>query len=212
LQANLEIPLPASTQWEIVSAAAPGFEPVLEELIRQAADGEVVHHDDTNVRILKLMGKGARQEAFAESNVEDGAQSNAEDGAEVDPASRKGLFTSGVVAISGDVRIVLFFSGPQHAGENLRDVLRRGATDLPPPIQMCDALSRNMPDELQMIIANFAWRMADASSSRSMNVSRPNAATCWRRSQPSMRMTPRRARTTFLPRSDWSFTKRTAGQ
>ncbi len=156
LQENLEIPLPASTQWEIVSAAVPAFEPVLEEMIRQAAQGEVLHHDDTNVRILELMGERARKAAFEESNVEESKveQSNAEDGADVDSDSRTGLFTSGVVAISGEIPIALFFSGRKHAGENLLDLLRRRATDLPPPIQMCDALSRNMPGELKTIIAN----------------------------------------------------------
>jgi hypothetical protein len=48
----------------------------------------------------------------------------------------------------------LFFSGRQHAGENLADVLARRAADLPPPIQMCDALSRNLPGELATILAN----------------------------------------------------------
>jgi transposase len=37
---------------------------------------------------------------------------------------------------------------------NLRDVLLRRATDLPPPIQMCDALSRNRSPELQTILSN----------------------------------------------------------
>lgn len=145
LQADLEIPLPASTQWEIVSAAAPHLKPVYEELIRQAAQGEVLHNDDTKVRILELMEEGAKQESFDESD---------DDGGERDPPERTGLFTSGVVAISGGKRIALFFSGRQHAGENLRDVLRQRMADLPPPIQMCDALSRNMPKELKTIIAN----------------------------------------------------------
>jgi transposase len=146
LQADLEIPLPASTQWEIVSAAAPHLKPVYEELIRQAAQGEVLHNDDTKVRILELMEEGAKQESFGESDADDGGQR--------DPPERTGLFTSGVVAISGEKRIALFFSGRQHAGENLRDVLRQRMADLPPPIQMCDALSRNMPKELKTIIAN----------------------------------------------------------
>ena len=80
LQRNLEIPLPASTQWDIVSAFTPGIEPAFEELIRQAAQGDVLHNDDTTVKILELMGNHARQ-------VEDASA-----------ASRRGLFTSGVVA------------------------------------------------------------------------------------------------------------------
>jgi len=48
----------------------------------------------------------------------------------------------------------LFFSGRQHAGENLKDVLIERAAELAPPIQMCDALSRNLPAELETIVAH----------------------------------------------------------
>ena len=33
-------------------------------------------------------------------------------------------------------------------------MLEHRAAELPPPIQMCDALSRNLPSELQTIVAN----------------------------------------------------------
>ena len=39
LQKSLGVPLPASTQWEIVSAQAPTLAPASDELIRQAAQG-----------------------------------------------------------------------------------------------------------------------------------------------------------------------------
>jgi transposase len=51
-------------------------------------------------------------------------------------------------------RVALFFSGRRHAGENLAEVLQHRAAELPPPIQMCDALSRNLPGELQTILAH----------------------------------------------------------
>ena len=69
LQKNLGIPLPASTQWEIVEAQAERSEPVFGELIRQAADGEVVHNDDTTVKILELMEERAQQAALAEASL-----------------------------------------------------------------------------------------------------------------------------------------------
>ena len=56
LQGNCEIPLAASTQWDIVHAAASLLTPAYEELVRRAAQGEVLHNDDTTVRILELMG------------------------------------------------------------------------------------------------------------------------------------------------------------
>jgi transposase len=142
LQGYLEIPLPASTQWDIVQAIAVDLTPVFDELIRQAAQGEVVHNDDTTVKILELMGQ-SRQEALASAG---------EEGNEAD--QRTGLYTSGVVALRDGQRVALFFSGRRHAGENLAQVLKHRAAELPPPIQMCDALSRNLPGELRTILAH----------------------------------------------------------
>ncbi len=145
LQGNLGIPLPASTQWDIVHAQAKHLEPVYVELLRQAAQGDVVYNDDTTVKILEMMGKRAKQAALAEASVE---------GAQEKTGKRSGLFTSGIVSTVEGRRIALFFSGRQHAGENLKDVLAQRAAELAPPIQMCDALSRNFPAELKTILAN----------------------------------------------------------
>jgi transposase len=143
LQGDLGVPLPASTQWDIVQAVATSLAPAFDELIRQAAQGEVLHNDDTTVKILELMGERARQGARA------GAAADASGSDE-----RRGLYTSGVVALSDGRRVALFFSGRRHAGENLAQVLAHRAEQLPPPIQMCDALSRNFPGELQTILAH----------------------------------------------------------
>lgn len=145
LQRNLKIPLPASTQWEIVSAPFPKLEPAYEELIRQAAQGEVVYNDDTTVKILERVGTRAERAAQRAIPEESGRPQAPE---------RKGTFTSGVISARDGRRIALFFSGGRHAGENLQAVLRRRAADLGPPIQMCDALSRNLPRELETIVAH----------------------------------------------------------
>ena len=119
LEGQLGIPLPAATQWEIVEEAAELLKPARDELIRQAAQGEVVHNDDTSMRVLRLVREPSDE--------------------------RTGVFTSGIVSTSAGWKIALYFTGRQHAGENIADVLQQRATELPPPIQMCDALSRNIP-------------------------------------------------------------------
>jgi transposase len=149
LQQGLGIPLPASTQWEIVEAQAERAEPVFEELVRLAGQGDVVHNDDTTVKILEMMGERARKAALAEE-----ASENGEDSPKKSGADRTGLFTTGIVSLHAGRKIALFFSGRQHAGENLKDVLARRAVELAAPIQMCDALSRNLPGELKTIVAN----------------------------------------------------------
>lgn len=137
LQADLGIPLPAATQWEVAKRAADLLAPAYEELIRQAAQGEVLHNDDTTMRILELMAPPS-------------TGSEADD----DPEGRTGVFTTGIVATDAGRRIALFFTGRQHAGENLADVLTRRAAELPRPIQMCDALAANTAGDLDTIVAN----------------------------------------------------------
>jgi transposase len=62
LQGNLGIPLPASTQWDVVHRAAKLVAPAFEELIRQAAQGDVLHNDDTTMKILEYMERKERRE------------------------------------------------------------------------------------------------------------------------------------------------------
>ena len=149
LQAHLAIPLPASTQWEIVAETATVLRPTLDELLRQAAQGDVLHNDDTHMRVL-----GLRHEATpAASGTEEAPIDPANAGS--DMAKRTGVFTSGIVSQTQDGhRIALFFTGRRHAGENLAAVLARRAAELGPPIQMSDALTRNLPEPLQVIVAN----------------------------------------------------------
>jgi transposase len=137
LQEGMGIPLPAATQWELVRDGAKLLAAVHEELIREAARGEVLHNDDTAMKVLELT---AEQRAAAIGNDE--------------ADERTGVFTSGIVATTEGHRIALFFTGARHAGENLSDVLARREGELPPPIQMCDALSANTAGELDTILAN----------------------------------------------------------
>jgi transposase len=53
LQNGLRIPLPSATQWEVVRDSAEKMEPVYWELVRQAAQGDVIHNDDTPMKILE---------------------------------------------------------------------------------------------------------------------------------------------------------------
>lgn len=137
LQSGMGIPLPAATQWDLVKAAAEKHAPVHEEFIRQAAQGELLHNDDTTMKILKLTRE---QRAAALGNEAQEA--------------RTGVFTSGIVAVSGGRKIVLFFTGARHAGENLDQVLKRRAAELPPPIQMCDGLPANEAKDFETLLAN----------------------------------------------------------
>lgn len=128
LQESMGSPLPASTQWDIVDKAANRIYPVHEELMRQAAQGHVIHNDDTTMKILTML-----------NNNED---------------ERSGIFTTGMLSVVDDKRIVLFRTGRNHAGENMTVLLGQRDPQAGPPIQMCDALSRNTSKEFETILAN----------------------------------------------------------
>ena len=130
LEANLGIPLPSGTQSGLLLETAMALECILQEVIRQAAQGDVFHNDDTRMRVLQL---------DRDSDIS---------------GKRTGVFTSGIVSIAAGYRIGLYFTGCKHAGENLAKVLKQRAPGLDPPIQMCDASSRNVPKPFQTILAN----------------------------------------------------------
>ena len=64
LQEHLGMPLPAATQWDLMAAAAKLPWPMLQELIRQAAPGSVMHNDDTGMRILRLARAGRQADWY----------------------------------------------------------------------------------------------------------------------------------------------------
>jgi transposase len=126
LEEGTGIPLPASTQWDIVEKAADRIYPAYHELIRQAAQGSVIHNDDTTMKILSA----------------------------VNEEGRNGIFTTGMLSIIGKRRAALFFTGRKHAGENMTDLLEKRHAGLDPPIQMCDALTRNVAKEFAVILSH----------------------------------------------------------
>jgi transposase len=134
MQADLGVRLPASTQWELMAQTGQALEPVHQTLMSLAAQGHLIHNDDTPMRVQSL----AEEAAPAAQGKE-----------------RTGVFTTGLISpVEGNHTIALFITGHRHAGENLDQLLARRATGCPPPIQMCDALSRNPSKEFQIILAN----------------------------------------------------------
>lgn len=137
LQRGFGIPLPASTQWEVVRDAARRYDGVYSELVHQAADGQVIYNDDTTMKVLELEHPERRKELDTDGDFE----------------GRTGVFTSGIVATKDQHQIALFFTGQKHAGENLTDLLAQRNAELAAPIQMCDGLSRNLPDDFATLLA-----------------------------------------------------------
>jgi transposase len=122
LQRSLGVPLPASTQWERVEELTNSIYPVYQMMVRLAAQGEVIHTDDTKARVLNL----ARE-------------------LKINGSERKGLFTTGIVSKAAGRTYNLFFTGNRHAGENMDELLKQRSSELGPVIQMSDGLALNRP-------------------------------------------------------------------
>lgn len=124
IQTLLNNPISDTEIWSMTKDVANCIEPVFLELCQFAANAECIHNDDTMARILDLMKEN-----------------------EIKNPERKGIFTTGLLAKKDDKQVALFFTGRQHAGENLNDILDLRDEALPEPIQACDALSRNIPQD-----------------------------------------------------------------
>lgn len=141
LQESHNIPLPSSTQWDLINQSVDTLAPIFTELIRQAAKGDVIYNDDTTARILEVVATRNKEPPEAKKN-----------------GQRSGVFTTGIISTLGERKIALFLTGTNHAGENLADVLAECEGPRGTLVQMSDGLSRNeatyLPENLAVIHAN----------------------------------------------------------
>lgn len=129
-QKMLGLPLPDSTQWDLIEQVANAVHPVIGALEEIAANGDIIHNDDTPVKIMEVIRANKRDPTRA----------------------RKGMFTSSLFARAGPHKIALYYSGTKHAGENLGYVLKKRGSSFSPLIHMSDALSANFVKEFEDII------------------------------------------------------------
>lgn len=131
-QLLLQLPLPVSTQWQLIEKVFSIVIYIFKVLEHQAANGNIIHNDDSHVKITDLIRLNR-----------------------VSPAKeRTGMFTTGILSRADDHDIALFYNSTQHAGENLTKLLSKRNPDNEPVIQMCDALSRNIPASFKTILCN----------------------------------------------------------
>jgi hypothetical protein len=131
-QSLLGVPLPASTQWQLVEEVGGVALLVFPTLERMAANGDVIHNDDSHVKITDLIHHNRLH-----PNKE-----------------RTGMFTTGFISRTNERDIALFYNGTAHAGENMEHLLNKRDMHADTVIQMCDALSRNLPASFKTILCN----------------------------------------------------------
>jgi transposase len=158
LQASLHVPLPDATQWDIIRKALPAPRCVHAELMYQAAQAPLLYSDDTPMRVLKPNKQG-KQGKQAETAGPSGAPGEPKAVAEAVPeeaasATPKATGTSCIVAQAPKYEVVLYFTGPAHAGKNMEKVQALRAPGLPPPVYMCDALAANTAGDFITVLCH----------------------------------------------------------
>ena len=121
-QSSINIPVAHTTQWYLNEDVAGCAIPIFNLLCQLAANNNLLHIDDTYLKII--------EEIIDNKKKPD--------------KKRRGMFTTGVLAKFSTHKIILYFNGTDHAGENL-DALLKHRTINEPVIIMSDALSRNIP-------------------------------------------------------------------
>lgn len=119
IQKIMGVPMPAATQNELINTLARSCQPVMDALEHEAAQSPLFFNDDTTVKITRVPPPQEEE--------------------------HKGTWTTGILCQSEQRTIALFYSGRQHAGDNLGALLDRRDSALEEPTQMCDGLSRNWP-------------------------------------------------------------------
>lgn len=116
------VPLPNATQWDLMNSLKEDILPVYSVLEDLAAQGELIHHDDTPVKILDVI-----EENRGKTKKE-----------------RTGMYTSGIYAKVKDHIIALFKSGTKHSGENMTELLKKRKKESGTLMRMADALTSNL--------------------------------------------------------------------
>ena len=125
LQSHLGIPLPASTQWDLMVAHKPMLKVLYKALALDAANGLALCYDDTSVKIMSEI-KAAKLAQKGEK-------------------SQHTCFTTGIVSLHEDHRSYLYITDNRTAGKCIAEIMALRDANLDPPIMMCDALAANIP-------------------------------------------------------------------
>jgi len=139
-QAMLGVPVPDATQWDQIEKVGDCAYVVFEQMEQVAAQGELIFHDDTAVRIVSLLQENSTLLAAAQAQ---GVST---------PTERTGMHTTALVVQVGEHTAILYYSSRRHAGENLQGLLDKREAGLAKPLAMSDALTSNaVADESRLI-------------------------------------------------------------
>lgn len=135
-QEIMKLPISDSEMWEWTESVALVAFPVHQALFSLAAQGQVIHNDDTTMRVLELMEENRRVAEVVKNSTNEAERKAAK-------KHRKGIFTTALLSKAEDRQIAFYITGRNHSGENLDDLLQFRNKKLDRPIQACDGSSQN---------------------------------------------------------------------
>jgi transposase len=136
-QGLVGVPVPDATQWDQIEHVGNCAYPIFKHFETLAAQGEVIYQDDTPARILSMIEENQEAAAQAQDNPE--------------ATSRTGMYTTALIVQVGERRICRYYTGRQHAGENLTALLAQREAQRGKPLVMSDALASNSAEEERLI-------------------------------------------------------------
>jgi len=139
LQKMLGVPLPSSTQWEIMKAYEPTLEVVYHALVRDAANGKGFHLDDTSAKILEVIKQR-----------------------ETEGKKSSKCYTTGMISVHDDHRCAIFITDQKTAGKTFAPIWAFRDKSLPEPYIMADALSANIPEEVEKGLYTMCYCLVHA--------------------------------------------------
>jgi len=139
-QAMLGVPVPDATQWDQIEVVGDCASKVLAQMEREAAQGELIFHDDTAVRLLSLIKEN--RDLVAAAHAQGLSTTN----------ERTGMHPTAWVVQVGEHTAILYSSSRCHAGENLQGLLDKREAGRDKPLAMSDALaSHEVADASRLI-------------------------------------------------------------
>lgn len=126
-----ELPISDATLWKCVKELNDSVEPVYQAAQQFSAQSDLFHYDDTWCKILSV-SEQARH----------------------DPDVKRGCYTTVVLSQHEGQHISLYFSGNQHAGQNMTALLSKRDACRKVAMTMSDALSANFKGDFKAIVCN----------------------------------------------------------
>ena len=127
LQNYLGVPLPSSTQYELMQSYEAVLKSLYEAFIVDASTAKGFSIDDTKAKILEQIAINKKADKKSD---------------------KKSCYTTGIVSVHDDHMSYIFVTDNQTAGKSIAPILNLRPDNLPIPYVMCDALTANIPENI----------------------------------------------------------------